>query len=945
MKRSFLLIKLFSIGFVFSLAWAFFVSPNLFAAGESYTVCPVGCDFLTLTDALLEPGIGDDTIILTEDYVFVDLDEQDSLSIPDGIAIVCAPGAGKLGGATDTVLMFFGGENTSFEGCTFENVQFDISGKSGFSFTHNTFSPDALSVMILTHATDVTITDNIDIQKIQIQTADDVLIENNSFACRFESTCLNAVTAGAPDLSDDADISNNLIIRNNTIVNHKKDNGGDWVHFWGGRDIEFTGNTVYSAVTLDENIYLTVVTVTGAQIEFRDNFIITPEKDGAQTSATWAFNLRVQEYAIDVLFDHNTILHRNTMSGADGNACFGLYDQGGNPNLSVTITATYNLCHQVGTTQRGRGIYFSYDIGSVNPSLNDSWNGFSNIATPISDDEGIITTLDGTTVLRNALLRLEDPDPSNHGIPNPVSTYLDVNGTNDIGAWSGARVTTILVDDGCVVDYTTCHGNGTDFLRHALRDGDTAYLADGIYSPVVIQGFDNISLVGSSGTIIDALGGGFGLVLENISNSSFQGIRVEQASSTSTTHTITMPGLSMGGTDYTAFPGFILLGNDCNVDNLLLPSTPTDISGVTGVGTEDFVLMLIHLPPGIVDPDNDAYITALVRTSLISVPGDLTTLCGMPESFIDVFLNPGFSLSDGVYNFNATDFTDEGITTVGGAPLPSITTVTLDGIGLILDNVSNTTFTDFVSTDSRKGVIVQGGSDGNTFIDSDLTGNTTADIHSISTGDTILHQTLFTLANTLIDDSGIIIVSQDMQVHVEDSQGAPLSGAQVTFTDKSSNVTGPLTTDGAGDIPITSIPLYFLNQANPTNPLANTNNPYQVSVTKAGYTPKTTGVTITSGVQLLTVVLATQPSSGGTTTGGGGGVFIPAPVVPEPTSFLKGDLNNDGLVNLIDFSIAAFWYRKSLSDAFKVVELERLNGDGAITLVDFSIMAFYWTKS
>jgi len=58
---------------------------------------------------------------------------------------------------------------------------------------------------------------------------------------------------------------------------------------------------------------------------------------------------------------------------------------------------------------------------------------------------------------------------------------------------------------------------------------------------------------------------------------------------------------------------------------------------------------------------------------------------------------------------------------------------------------------------------------------------------------------------------------------------------------------------------------------------------------------------------------------------------------------LKGDLNGDCKVNLVDFSIAAFWYKKTLSPTFKAVELKNLNGDGQISLVDFSIMAYYWT--
>lgn len=59
--------------------------------------------------------------------------------------------------------------------------------------------------------------------------------------------------------------------------------------------------------------------------------------------------------------------------------------------------------------------------------------------------------------------------------------------------------------------------------------------------------------------------------------------------------------------------------------------------------------------------------------------------------------------------------------------------------------------------------------------------------------------------------------------------------------------------------------------------------------------------------------------------------------------FLKGDLNGDGRVNLIDFSIAAYWYKRPLSAEFKLKEAERLSGDGKIDLVDFSIMAYYWT--
>ncbi len=51
-----------------------------------------------------------------------------------------------------------------------------------------------------------------------------------------------------------------------------------------------------------------------------------------------------------------------------------------------------------------------------------------------------------------------------------------------------------------------------------------------------------------------------------------------------------------------------------------------------------------------------------------------------------------------------------------------------------------------------------------------------------------------------------------------------------------------------------------------------------------------------------------------------------------------GDISGDGSVNIIDFSILAYWYNRPNPPTS--VDLNR---DGKITLVDFSMMAFYWT--
>ena len=58
---------------------------------------------------------------------------------------------------------------------------------------------------------------------------------------------------------------------------------------------------------------------------------------------------------------------------------------------------------------------------------------------------------------------------------------------------------------------------------------------------------------------------------------------------------------------------------------------------------------------------------------------------------------------------------------------------------------------------------------------------------------------------------------------------------------------------------------------------------------------------------------------------------------------MPGDLNGDLEVNLVDFSIAVFWYKKPLTGIFADKEKNCLNNDQKIDLYDFSLMAYYWT--
>ncbi|MBU0612866.1 dockerin type I repeat-containing protein [Patescibacteria group bacterium] len=61
---------------------------------------------------------------------------------------------------------------------------------------------------------------------------------------------------------------------------------------------------------------------------------------------------------------------------------------------------------------------------------------------------------------------------------------------------------------------------------------------------------------------------------------------------------------------------------------------------------------------------------------------------------------------------------------------------------------------------------------------------------------------------------------------------------------------------------------------------------------------------------------------------------------PDPCEFATpGDLNCDGYVDLVDFSILMFYWEQSNP----ANERADINSDGIVDIIDFSIMMFYWT--
>ena len=72
-------------------------------------------------------------------------------------------------------------------------------------------------------------------------------------------------------------------------------------------------------------------------------------------------------------------------------------------------------------------------------------------------------------------------------------------------------------------------------------------------------------------------------------------------------------------------------------------------------------------------------------------------------------------------------------------------------------------------------------------------------------------------------------------------------------------------------------------------------------------------------------------------------IWSPSPVTNAPSCDLRADITHDCRVNLVDFTVASIWYLRPLSLSLLSLEAEKLNDDGLINLHDLSLMAYFWT--
>ena len=865
---------------VFLLIFFFSPSTKVYAA-TTYTICDSGCDFVTLTAALTFPGLSNNNLQFTSGYVFNPVSEGTFLFIPDNVLVECLPGADIFGDALQSSIQLNPGSDVTIQNCTFENVNFDDSGKTNVQFLDNTFSSAAASQLVFTVADGYTISGNTGIQHVQVQKADNGIIENNTFECRFNNGCMSLVTAGGGpfDYSSPADVSVNIAISNNKFSNYNTSSGGDYVYIGAGINIDFTDNTILSAVTIDD-VFITMVTDQNAEAYFANNYFIFPDKIGGAFSGTWGLNLRVGPGDINVLADHNTFIMTGNSNMLNGSACIGVFDDGTNPVPNVNLEFNYNLCDNISSNPGGFGVTLNYFPATINLSVTDSNNGFGHIASLINDSNSIFTSLAATTLTLDPVLRSENASATDDYFPVPMSRYLDVNGTQDIGAFSGVRVSNYTIDDNCTVNYSSCFSHLTSILNDVLKDGDVVTVKAGTYPPIVLDhAFNNITIQGEgAGTVIDATTGGNGISLSNVNNSKINNLTVKNAIVASITYHMFSWAMSASGTDYDQNSDGSNHPNALYIDALNcggaidLAAPFLDVTGELGIGTDDINLVLVHLP----DAPFDQLLTVYIPDSVATDPANLSLNCGVPLLFIEHFVPNIFAVQPGgTYIYDSAAVASAGITILGDSSNPFLTRTNSTVTSFNFINSSSNTLSNITFANNVDDVHFDANSNSNNFIGSHFSGSIYT-IVSNANADNSLQDSYFDLSKLQVNSSGKLKIYYSVKATVHKAgSSTPIKGVSVLIKNKNHNSIQTLVTNSAGVTPFSNPVLStIIGSGDVLSVNTGGLNPFNFTAHKTGFNTKAVSSNLNTPFQNVVINLSE------------GDLTLPAetPLTIEPTT-------------------------------------------------------------
>ena len=387
------------------------------------------------------------------------------------------------GAATTTVELSAG---NSIENCNIRHIHVTDGGtpSSGISIVGNTFDPSSWSDITLSGFTGSLVQNNTGHATFDLFNSVSPTFEGNNFV--GNSHLVNII--GVAGVSGSLSIINNVF----TITDF---NGFIW-HAT-NVDLVFNNNTVaVTGVLTGPN---PVIAFCSGNLTMNGNYISVPYPI---TNGVVAIGWGCAASAGSVVeFHHNTVV------GSQVNNSPILFRNSG---INFTANITYNMV--VNTTPVAPGTVgtdaFEFENFSSDPfSITNDYNGTYGFGAPIFNMGSAAVVAGAHDQTDNPHLRTGNASTSDDLYPAPWSDYLDVNGSLDIGAYSGPRRSTVYVSEFGTIDYSSVDATSTlDIITtdSGLKNGDTVQLAAGSYTVLEMTSSTRLT----SGLTINGVGSG-----------------------------------------------------------------------------------------------------------------------------------------------------------------------------------------------------------------------------------------------------------------------------------------------------------------------------------------------------------------------------------------------------------------------------------------------------
>jgi hypothetical protein len=815
----------------------------------TYDVCASGCAFTSLTDAFATSTLqSGDTITVGASYA--SSSETFPLNFPvaiNSITLDCQNSGAMIGtNSGNSVNIHLNSSGNRVQNCSFSDAEIDGESVQNIAVQNNVFSSAATGTIFFSAVNNFNISGNENVNNLVLNNSVSGTIAGNDFRTRFPSHAAagfdffplsfvsstevlfsgNQVNIDTPDINATAMFasSTNFVVDGNTFryLQQPSVRSGNYdLSADGSTDLTFTNNYFFVPVTANSYLYLSAYSLSDSS-----RFTVS----------------------------HNTFIFPNCplfcVALKFSDTFFNDAEHG-----SVVATSTFNIFYSAPTTSTEKAEMISQS-SSTSIILNDDYNDFWN-----AQYDGISTGTHDKVL--DPLFKTKDADPSNDTELAPFSPLLDVNGTEDIGAYSGIRRNTAYVDPSGTIDYSTVDATNTADILPALRAGDTIQLASGTYAPFTLSSVSGVVLQGAgTSTVIEANATNTDvLTLDTVTGSTIKNLVVQDASTTQSAYTATSPIYHYAGSDYNdggaldskgLNTALVVHAPSCGIDFI----SPDDVSQIPEIGFHDMNLALARL----VDFGN-AKLTILVPNNLYSSPSALESDCAGYNLAVDLWVPSIFTASAGTFTYQPAPIATAGATFVTGLGLqypPTITRVLSGYAGLKFSNSSNNTIRSVTSTNNGYNLEFTGSSSGNLIASSTLMSSPAYDVWSDASGNNTLRNTTFSAPLSYITGNGTVTSLYASRVQVTDQVSTPIPGVNVSLADAAGDATTTLTTGNDGYTGYTLLPAFVLSSSTVPSLTSGGLNPYDVAAAASStYSATSTLQNLSAPLQNFTLVMHT----------------------------------------------------------------------------------------